>query len=221
MTVSAINTSDPTKSLAALTSGQSNSVDSEQRFLKLLVTQLNNQDPLNPMDNAQLTSQLAQMSTVSGIERLNTAFQSLLAQSTSSQVLQSAGMIGRMVLVAGNELTVSKGVAAPFAVDVASAAESVKVAITNAGGKVVRSYDLGALPAGVKTLSWDGIDDSGKQAADGSYAINLLATGGGAAVAASALTYQQVASVAQGASGVSLELGSGRSVSLIDIKSIQ
>lgn len=73
----------------------------EQRFLKLLVTQLNNQDPLNPLDNAQLTSQLAQMSTVSGIEKLNAAFSELVAQSAAGQVLQSAALIGRSVQVPG------------------------------------------------------------------------------------------------------------------------
>ena len=137
------------------------SADSEQRFLKLLVTQLNNQDPLNPLDNAQLTSQLAQMSTVSGIEKLNSAFQSLLAQSGFNQVLQSASLIGRTVLVPGSELTLNPGVDVPFAVEVTGAAEAVKVSITNAAGEVVRNLDLGALPPGVKTLSWDGLADTG------------------------------------------------------------
>lgn len=88
-------------SLGAALAGQSSSADSEQRFLKLLVTQLGNQDPLNPLDNAQLTSQLAQMSTVSGIEKLNAALSSLVSQSAASQVLQSASLIGRSVQASG------------------------------------------------------------------------------------------------------------------------
>lgn len=75
MAVSAITSSDGASAVGALSSNTVSSADGEQRFLKLLVTQLNNQDPLNPLDNAELTSQLAQMSTVSGIEKLNTAFQ--------------------------------------------------------------------------------------------------------------------------------------------------
>src|SRR6187402_536779 len=106
MAVNAPASYDPASALGSMVSQQGSAADSEQRFLKLLVTQLNNQDPLNPLDNAQLTSQLAQMSTVSGIEKLNGAVQSLLAQSGSGQVLQSAALIGRTVLVPGKEVAV-------------------------------------------------------------------------------------------------------------------
>ena len=92
------SSTDPTAALG----GAVSAADTEQRFLKLLVTQLNNQDPLNPMDNAELTSQLAQMSTVSGIEKLNATVSSLAAQSGASQVLQSASLIGYNVLSPGN-----------------------------------------------------------------------------------------------------------------------
>ena len=220
MALAATTPSAGTSALGALTSATGSSSDSEQRFLKLLVTQLNNQDPLNPLDNAQLTSQLAQMSTVSGIEKLNSAFQSLLAQSGSSQVLQSAALIGRTVLVPGNELAIKQGVNMPFAVEMPGAADSVKVAITNAAGATVRSYDLGALPQGVKTLSWDGVGDTGAPVAKGVYTINVLAASGDTKVAASALTYGNVVSVAQGANGVALDLGAGRKASLGDVRLI-
>ena len=220
MALTAITPSAGTSALGALTAATSSSGDSEQRFLKLLVTQLNNQDPLNPLDNAQLTSQLAQMSTVSGIEKLNGAFQSLLAQSGSSQVLQSASLIGRTVLVPGNDLAFKQGVDLPFAIDMPGAAESVKVTITNAAGVTVRSYDLGALPPGVKTLSWDGVGDNGVPVAEGAYTLNVFAAGGGAKVAASALTYAKVVSVAQGANGVALDLGASRKASLSDVRLI-
>ena len=193
---------------------------SEQRFLKLLVTQLNNQDPLNPLDNAQLTSQLAQMSTVSGIEKLNTAFESLLAQSGSSQVLQSASLIGRTVLVPGAELALSKGADVPFAVEVPQSADSVKLAITNAAGDTVRSFDLGALPQGVKTLTWDGLSDTGAPVADGLYRVSGVGRSGDANVPVTALGYAGVASVSQGTAGVSLDLGSGREARLGDVRLI-
>ena len=97
----ASNANSSGNSLSAALAGKASSADGEQRFLRLLVTQLGNQDPLNPLDNAQLTSQLAQMSTVSGIEKLNAAFSSLVSQSAASQVLQSASLIGRSVLAPG------------------------------------------------------------------------------------------------------------------------
>lgn len=220
MAVHATSSSGSASALGALSSTAGSSADSEQRFLKLLVTQLNNQDPLNPLDNAQLTSQLAQMSTVSGIEKLNTAFQSLLAQSGSSQVLQSASLIGRTVLVPGKELELAQGTNVPFAVEMPQGADSVKVTVTNAAGDTVRSYDLGALPQGVKTLSWDGKADGGALVADGSYTVNVVALSGGSKVTATALTYANVASVSQGSGGVSLDLGASRKTSLSDVRLI-
>lgn len=220
MALDSVTSSGAAGALGALASSAGSGSDSEQRFLKLLVTQLNNQDPLNPLDNAQLTSQLAQMSTVSGIEKLNSAFQSLLAQSGSSQVLQSASLIGRTVLVPGNELALQSGVEVPFAVDVTGAAETVKVTITNAAGEVVRNLDLGALQPGVKTLSWNGAADNGAPVAAGMYTVNVGALGGNSAVAANALTYAKVSSVAQQANGVVLDLGAGRKASLSDVKLI-
>lgn len=220
MAVSATSSSDSASALGALSSTAGSSADSEQRFLKLLVTQLNNQDPLNPLDNAQLTSQLAQMSTVSGIEKLNTAFQSLLAQSGSSQVLQSASLIGRTVLVPGKELALAQGANVPFSVEMPQGADSVKVTVTNAAGDTVRSYDLGALPKGVKNLSWDGKADGGTQVADGSYTVNVVALSGDSKVTATALTYANVVSVSQGSSGVALDLGAGGKASLSDVRLI-
>ena len=220
MAVNAPAASDAASALGTLASQSGSSADSEQRFLKLLVTQLNNQDPLNPLDNAQLTSQLAQMSTVSGIEKLNSAFQSLLAQSGSSQVLQSAALIGRTVLVPGRELALKQGADMPFAVETAGAADSVKVSVKNAAGDVVRTFDLGALQQGVKTLSWDGKTDSGAAAPDGNYTLTVTALAGGEGVDSAALTYAKVDSVAQGAAGVSLDLGAGRKAGLGEVRLI-
>jgi flagellar basal-body rod modification protein FlgD len=220
MALDSINSSAATGALDASAASAGSGSDSEQRFLKLLVTQLNNQDPLNPLDNAQLTSQLAQMSTVSGIEKLNSAFQAMLAQSGSSQVLQSASLIGRTVLVPGSQLALKKGADVPFAIDMPQSAGSVKVTVTNAAGDAVRSFDLGSLPQGVKTLSWNGLSDTGASVADGSYTVNVVATSGDAKVAASALTYSSVTSVSQGASGVSLDLASGSKAALGNVRLI-
>lgn len=218
MALTATGTSTSASATGAAPSIASSNAASEQRFLKLLTTQLNNQDPLNPLDNAQLTSQLAQMSTVSGIEKLNATLQSLVDQSGSSQVLQAASLIGRAVLVPGQQLALRQGAAAPFAVDLAAASESVKVNINNAAGQTVRSYDLGALPPGVKNLSWDGKADNGAALADGAYSIDVVATGAG--VAATALTYANVVSVAQGSSGVALDLADSRKVGFGDVRQI-
>jgi flagellar basal-body rod modification protein FlgD len=102
--------------------------------MTLLVTQMENQDPLNPMDNSQMTSQLAQLSTVSGINTLNTTLTSLLSSYQSSQTLQATSMIGQSVLVPGNTMTLASG-SAPFGVNVTTASTDLTVAIKNAAGQ--------------------------------------------------------------------------------------
>src|SRR5438128_10465097 len=85
----------------ATTGGDSVDADTA-KFMTLLVTQLKNQDPLNPLDNAQVTSQLAQLSTVTGINKLNTTLDSLKSSYQSSEAMAATNMIGRGVLVEGN-----------------------------------------------------------------------------------------------------------------------
>ena len=207
-----------TAATATATTGTSNA-DSEKRFLKLLVTQLNNQDPLNPMDNAELTSQLAQMSTVSGIEQLNATLSGLVSQTGSNQVLQAASLIGTTVLAPGGSVKAGEG-ATPFAVDLAAAASKVTMTVTDAAGTVVRTTDLGAMAQGVNALRWDGMDNNGAAVAAGAYQVQFTAANGSNAVAATALTFGQVGSVKQGSSGVALDLADGRSASLADVRNI-
>jgi flagellar basal-body rod modification protein FlgD len=198
--------------------------DNEQRFLKLLVTQLNNQDPLNPMENAELTSQLAQMSTVSGIEKLNETLSGLVNQTGSNQVLQAASLIGYHVLSPGSTLTTQtpadgeEPAAQAFAVQLPGTASEVSIKIVDASGKTVRTIDAGTLNEGVNAITWDGKDDLGQVVPAGQYSFDVAATNGGSTVSATALTFAQVAAVKQGTSGVTLELVSGQSISLSDVR---
>src|SRR5438445_8770955 len=101
----------------ALKSGSASASDLQNNFLTMLVTQMNNQDPLNPMDNSQLTSQLAQISQVSGMQTLNTTLNSLLSQVSASRAMDSATLIGHTVMVPGNATTVAAGVPGQIGVD--------------------------------------------------------------------------------------------------------
>ncbi|VTU20160.1 flagellar hook assembly protein FlgD [Variovorax sp. RA8] len=198
--------------------------DSEQRFLKLLVTQLNNQDPLNPMENAELTSQLAQMSTVSGIEKLNSTLSGLVNQTGSNQVLQAASLIGYNVLSPGNQIGTSapkdgeEPAPVPFAVQLPGTAGDVQVKIVDAAGHTVRTLELGSMTEGVNAVTWDGKADDGSAVPAGNYSFSVVATNDGTNVEATALTFAQVAAVKQGANGVTLELANGRSISLDDVR---
>ncbi|MGK6311153.1 flagellar hook assembly protein FlgD [Variovorax sp. DT-64] len=198
--------------------------DSEQRFLKLLVTQLNNQDPLNPMENAELTSQLAQMSTVSGIEKLNSTLSGLVNQTGSNQVLQAASLIGYNVLSPGNQLGTSapkdgeEPAPVPFAVQLPGTAGDVQVKIVDAAGRTVRTLELGSMTEGVNAVTWDGKADDGSAVPAGNYSFSVVATNDGTNVEATALTFAQVAAVKQGTNGVTLELANGRSIGLDDVR---
>jgi flagellar basal-body rod modification protein FlgD len=187
-------------SVAGATTATTSS-DIQDRFLKLLVTQLKNQDPLNPMDNAQLTSQLSQISTVTGIEKLNASIQAMSASLMSAQALQSAGLIGHYVFTEGNQLNFDGNAAALGGVNLTQAVDSLKVNVIGPSGNVVRQLDLGAAKAGLAGFQWDGLSDNGSKAAAGAYTFQVKAASGGHAVPATALMTGLVSSVSLGSDG--------------------
>lgn len=193
--------------------------EAENRFLTLLTTQLKNQDPLNPLDNAQLTSQLAQISTVNGIEKLNATLQKLLAGMQESQALEAAALVNRGVLVPGNTMTLGEsGALGGF--ELATAADEVTVTIKDANGLIVRTLSLGAQDAGVNAFVWDGRSDSGALAAPGRYSFTLAAKQGAENVVANALAYGLVQAVTRNSQGLSLDAGPLGEFSLADVKQI-
>ncbi|MGZ3236344.1 MAG: flagellar hook assembly protein FlgD [Burkholderiaceae bacterium] len=201
------------------TSSTSDTAAAQDRFMTLLVTQMKNQDPLNPMDNAQMTSQLAQLSTVTGIDKLNTTVQSLMGTFQSGQSLQAAGMIGHGVLVPGSSIDLSSGVGL-LGVELTGPADSVKVNIRDGAGNVIHSIDLGAQEAGSLPLQWDGLTDSGATAPDGKYTFDVSAVLAGSATTANALSFGQVSSVSTSSQGVKLNVPNVGSVNLADIRQI-
>ena len=204
----------------------------QDRFLKLLVTQLQNQDPLNPMDNAQMTTQLAQISTVTGIDKLNTTLNSMIDSVASSQNVQTADMIGKSVLVAGSKLVLSSSTAtdstgkevttktAVGGVKLATAADSVTVTVKDSSGNVVSVQNLGAQKAGVFNYSWDGTTDAKTIAADGTYSISVSALQGTNKVEATAMQFGTVSALVRSGSTFLLDLGSLGKVALSDVQQI-
>jgi|SRR5690554_3625054 len=170
--------------------------DLRNNFMTLLVAQLRNQDPLNPMDNAEMTSQLAQVNTVSGIEALNETLASITGQIDAGQALQAAGLIGKGVLIPGDRLLVGEeGATTPFGVELQSRAEQVNVNIVDGFGQIVRRFELGALNSGVESFVWDGTLDDGTLAPKGAYRFTVEALSDGQQMAHKALNYAQVMAV--------------------------
>ncbi len=194
-------------------------VEAEERFMKLLVAQMKNQDPLNPLDNAEITSQLAQLSTVTGVNKLNTTLESLQASILASQAYQAADMIGHGVFVPGSNVALSgsKGI---LGANLAGSADAVVLTIRDAAGNAVYTDNLGAKAAGMLTYAWDGKTTSGATAADGKYKFELAATSGGKAVSATPLSFGEVASVTNNTSGVKLNVQNIGAVSMSDVVQI-
>lgn len=147
-----------------------------QDFLQLLVSQLKNQDPLNPMQGAEFSAQLAQFSSVEQLVELNKGFTGLMdATAQGSKLSQTAlatSLIGRDVTAAGNAMTVDPTTGAQVTVNVGGATQLVTVRILGPGGKVLDSHDFGALSAGTQKLSWQP-----QGVAAGNYTYDVVAQG--------------------------------------------
>lgn len=193
---------------------------SESRFLTLLTAQLQNQDPLNPTDNAEMTSQLAQISTVNGIEKLNATLEKLMSNSTDSQAMQAAAMLDHLVLVGGSRMTLTEGNQAYGGVELPQGVDSATLTITNANGLVVRTVELGALDAGIHDFAWDGKNDAGEAVAAGNYNFSISAEQDGKTVKATPLQLGAVTGVLRDANGVKLELGDLGNYALNDVRQI-
>lgn len=181
----------------------SNEAGSEERFLKLLVSQLENQDPLNPMDNAEMTSQIAQINTVKGVEKLNTTVEGLTNQYLQTQAVTGAALVGRDVTLQGNLMDIRDGVGvAGFELN--GTAGNVRIEVLNPSGRVVDTLNLGAQGAGRHSFEWNA-----EGVADGSaHRFRILANNGTLAVGSTPLMRDRVLAVST--SGTSLVVDTAR-----------
>lgn len=209
-----------TAPIATSTTKESTGDDLANQFLSMLVAQMQNQDPLNPMDNAQLTSQLAQISTVNGISSLNTTVTSLGSSLAGVQSMQAAALVGREVEVPGNKLELNEDGVVRGGFDVPFAVENATVNITNADGKVVYTSDMGATKPGTSHFEWDGKDAAGNQLPAGSYTFDVQLTASGVAGAATTLSTVVVHSIQPGAAGTNVIDKAGNQYSLSTVRQI-
>lgn len=209
-----VTTTSPTASAPAATSSV-NTAPSEDRFLKLLVAQLANQDPMNPLDNAQMTSQMAQISTVSSVEKVNQSLSGLAGQLASMQALQASSLVGRDVMVQGKRLAIHDGKASG-AVDLDLPADKVVVDILSAGGQVIESFDLGARGAGRQPFAWDAQQHTDAEA----LSYRVTATKGKAVVTNRTMVQDQVVSVGSDNGAMLVQLRSLGNVGYDSVKTI-
>jgi flagellar basal-body rod modification protein FlgD len=199
MSVAATSSTSNAAASSAITS--TSAAGTQEQFLKLLTTQLQNQDPLSPMDNAQLTSQIAQINTVSGIATLNTSVQGLSSQFLQMQTLQGAALVGKNVIVPGNKLDIADGVG-QGGFELTSAADAVKVEVVNAAGKVVDTVALGAQSAGVHSFDWTAANYDNSA----NLTFKVTATSGATPLTSTALMRDTVTAVSASGSTLQLQL---------------
>lgn len=193
MDISSVTNSAPASSSPSSVSGAEGM--GKEDFLKLLVTQLENQDPLNPMDNSEFVAQLAQFSTLEGITNLNTSMEDMVSATNSMERYSTSNLVGRLVKFDGSEFEYS-GTPVSFGYKLDGDAASVKVSVYDKKGRFVNSMDMGASSKGEYMVNWDGTDNAGAQAASGKYNFTITALDStGNAVDASRFLAGQVSGV--------------------------
>ncbi|MEY4753098.1 MAG: hypothetical protein RJA44_773 [Pseudomonadota bacterium] len=211
------STSSLYQQLSGSASTQSTTDAAADRFLKLLVAQMQNQDPLNPMDNAQMTTQMAQINTVSGIEKVNESVQSLGSQFVQMQALQGAALVGRNALVEGNSVKLGSDGSGTVNFELAGPADAVKVEVLSPAGRVLDTINLGAETSGRQALKWTppaGVD------ASGALTFRVSAVSGSNQVGVTTLSNETVRAVTTSGSTLNLELQNGSTVAYGKVRAI-
>ncbi len=190
-------------------------------FLKLMVTQMNNQDPFKPMENGDFLAQIAQFGAVSGLDQLNTQISDLSTSLTSGQALQAGGLVGHEVLVPVDTGHLAPGGAIRGQVELTQSSPEVTLRVHDAAGQLVRELPLGSAPGGVLRFDWDGTDDSGAHVPPGRYRVSVTAVQGEGSVDLQTQLFSRVESVSLSArEGLTLNLEGLGPVAFANIQQI-
>ncbi len=178
----------------------------QEEFLQLMMTQLENQDPLKPMESGEFLGQLAQFGTVTGLGELQGSFDSLATSLVSDQALQAASLVGRSVLVESDSTFFSGESLVEGVVDLPVSSSNLQLNISDAAGQLVRQITLGPNPEGQVPFYWGGETDLGFSAPPGRYFVSAQYFDGTDMSNASTLVHAEVDSVTVGANGLSIQL---------------
>ncbi len=191
----------------------------QEDFLKLMNAQLQNQDPMSPLENNEFMNQIAQFTMVEGIGDLNESFGQLSSSLVSNQALQASSLVGRSVLAPTGVASLSQGGSVRGKVDLPAPSSNVTVMVQDSSGQVIRHLELGAHSAGNADFNWDGLKDDGTFAEPGIYLMSSEATIDGQTEAVETLVASEVRSVTLGDGGGLLLDLAGHGV--IDFKQVR
>lgn len=206
--------------LSAQVSGAEEQELGKSAFLELMIAQLDNQDPLEPAKNEDFIAQLAQFSSVEGIQNLNDSVNGMVSAMQSSLSLQAASLVGRSVL-APTEMALYEEQTLGGSVNLTESVSSLKVDIQSSDGVLLRQLDLGPQAAGIARFAWDGQNEAGNAMPAGMYRISAYADVAGERQALAANLPNRVAGVTLGERGVMANLVGGTEVATLDIKEIR
>jgi flagellar basal-body rod modification protein FlgD len=194
----------------------------QQDFLKLFTTQLQNQNPLDPTKNEAFVAQLAQFSQLEATTNMASQLTSFVSSMTGDRMLNGAALIGKKVAVDGAPVVMSGGQPVQGVIALPAGAEGMRLEIFDSQGTLVRQQIAGAQTPGEVTLTWDGLDAVGTKVADGTYSFKATITSGGVTSNPAVKTLATVRSVSQvdAASPLMLQVDGGLTVALSDVKRI-
>ncbi len=195
----------------------------QSEFLELMIAQLNNQDPMKPMENGDFISQMAQFSAVTGLTKLQESFDGLATSLQSNQALQASTLVGRTVVVPSGTGVLPQGGTLSGVVNLESSSSNITVTIQDASGQVIRRLELGPKAAGEAYFNWDGIADNGVAMQPGRYYISAETQTENGTEALETMVSSAVDSVTLGSAGqgMTLNLADGNSVNLSSVRSIK
>ena len=210
-----------TGSSSTSTTKKSNSTLDQASFLKLLTTQMQTQDPFNPVDNTQMVAQMAQFSSVAGISEMNSTLKSLSTKLGATTATEAIGFVGKTVLTEGATAYERASGGITGAIELDGEATDVTVSIADKNGSTVRTIQLGKQAAGTVTYDWDGKDGAGNAIEGGPYNVVVDAANAGKAVTARGLVWAPVQSVTVSATGeASLNVTGIGTVSTTNVRQI-
>lgn len=194
----------------------------QEDFLELMMAQLKHQDPMEPMDNGEFLGQMAQFSTVTGIDEMKQSMEGLSASYAAGQTLQSTQLVGQEVLVESAKLELNNTGRTEGAFELDAASGDVRMDVTNSAGTIIRQIELGEYAAGRHTFQWDGMDSNGKRVPQGQYSVQISAQRDDEYVSATVLTTRVIDSVEFGnGSETILNTRQGENLTLADIRQIR
>ena len=219
---SVLDSLQKTTSSTDSSTGAAGSALGKDAFLQLLVTQMQNQNPLDPQDNGEFVAQLAQFSSLESMQSLNASVGTIVNNYQSSQALQASSLVGRSVIAQTDSAVVDTTKGLTGSVAVTSSSSNTTVGVYDAKGDLVRNIDLGSQSAGNASFTWDGKDSDGAVAAAGTYTFKAAATVDGTATVMSTSLPATVTSVTMGTNGgeMTLNLAGLGSVALSKVQTI-